>query len=160
MAFTPFVETDQPTMANFNEKFQELFKELFSSVAQTEYGMYIGTGTYGRDAPNSYTFSSPKDIFILAYRVLTSGQFTAYFGNTNFSSMCCVMYADALPTDTYRQYAGFYEGSKFESYGKKSEDSRTFYWYHTSSQNSQLNGLGVEYHVIGIKFTDKAGETA
>ena len=65
MAFTPFVETDQPTMAEFNEKFQECIQSALDAGVQIETGSYVGTGTYGASNPNTLTFEfSPKFIVI------------------------------------------------------------------------------------------------
>ena len=56
MAFTPFVETDQPTMAEFNEKFQECIQEAADKGTEVFTGSYVGTGTYGVSNPNTLTF--------------------------------------------------------------------------------------------------------
>ena len=57
MAFTPFVETDRPTMANFNEKFQECIQAAIDGGIQIESGRYMGTGKYGANNPNILTFN-------------------------------------------------------------------------------------------------------
>lgn len=44
MAFVPFVETDQPTMAAFNEKFQQNFEAAVNAGVQIAVGDYVGTG--------------------------------------------------------------------------------------------------------------------
>lgn len=73
MAFTPFVDTDQPTMAEFNEKFQECIAEAFSHDVQIETGSYVGTGT------NSITinFSNPPKI-VFIFGVKANSYFSAW----------------------------------------------------------------------------------
>lgn len=41
-------------------------------------------------------------------------------------------------------------GTPNNSAGKKSNDSRSIYWYHTTSALYQSNESGVEYYVIAI----------
>lgn len=45
MAFVPFVESDQPTMAAFNEKFQQNYEATIAAAGKVETGSYVGTGT-------------------------------------------------------------------------------------------------------------------
>ena len=45
MAFVPFVETDQPTMAAFNEKFQQNFEAAVAAGVQIAIGSYVGDGS-------------------------------------------------------------------------------------------------------------------
>lgn len=74
MAFTPFTESDQPTMANFNEKFQQAIAEakaeaLTAALAEDVHiatGSYTGTGTYGETNPTILTFDfPPKQVIII-----------------------------------------------------------------------------------------------
>lgn len=44
MAFTPFIESDQPTMAAFNEKFREIIAEAVGQSAKIQTGSFVGTG--------------------------------------------------------------------------------------------------------------------
>lgn len=60
MAFVPFVESDQPTMAAFNEKFQQNYEAAVDACAKIEEGTYTGTG-----GSNTLTFGFvPKIVFI------------------------------------------------------------------------------------------------
>ncbi|WP_298030305.1 hypothetical protein [uncultured Dysosmobacter sp.] len=69
MAFTPFVESDQPTMAAFNEKFRELIAEAVGQAPKIEMGSYVGTGTSGKENPVCLTFNFvPKLIAIGAFK--------------------------------------------------------------------------------------------
>lgn len=73
MAFTPFVETDQPTMANFNAKFQELIEHIFSSAVVIR--TYTGTGS---------TISIPLDFNPSAIIIISlSGDVNSSFKSSN-----------------------------------------------------------------------------
>lgn len=65
MAFVPFVETDQPTMAAFNEKFQSAIDSAVSIGLKLESGTYVGTGGYGTSKKNSLTFSRPVKLLFV-----------------------------------------------------------------------------------------------
>lgn len=69
MSFNPFSETDQPTMANFNQKFQDAIaqatQDALSAAPKIAVGSYVGTGTYGSSNPNTLTFGfKPKIVLI------------------------------------------------------------------------------------------------
>lgn len=65
MAFTPFVESDRPTMSAFNEKFLECIAEAVGQSPKIEMGNYLGTGTQGQNNPNSLTFAfEPKALIV------------------------------------------------------------------------------------------------
>lgn len=66
MAFTPFIETDQPTMAAFNEKFQGAIEESLLRGAKVISGSYTGTGTYGESNPTTIQFEKKPGILIVA----------------------------------------------------------------------------------------------
>lgn len=67
MAFTPFTESDQPTMTAFNEKLQAVLDTAIKAGIKVEYGTYKGTGTYGKGHKNSLSFTQkPKIVFITA----------------------------------------------------------------------------------------------
>lgn len=66
MAFVPFTKDDQPTMAAFNEKFQQAIDAAVAAGMKIEKGSYIGTGTYGSSSKNSLTFGvEPKLVIII-----------------------------------------------------------------------------------------------
>ena len=60
MAFTPFVESDLPTMPAFNQKFldaiQQATEDAVAEAAQIATGTYVGTGTSGLENLNMITF--------------------------------------------------------------------------------------------------------
>lgn len=61
MAFVPFVETDQPTMAAFNEKFQQNYEAAVSACAKIESGTYVGSG----DGTKSLTFGFVPKLVVI-----------------------------------------------------------------------------------------------
>lgn len=148
MAFVPFVETDQPTMAAFNEKFQSLLGE----GVQIEKTSRTGKGTYGSSHPSFARFTIIPDIVIMAYEVTTLNEFVMYFGSVEESLGQYVMYADCLSSQSYTKRVGFCNGAAASTcYGKKSVDGDFFYWY-ANSAKAQFNELDHVYHLIGIKF--------
>lgn len=77
MAFTPFTESDQPTMANFNEKFQEAIQAALDEDLKIEVGTYTGTGTGGASNPNHLTLSlNCKLLLITPSEIELSGSAT------------------------------------------------------------------------------------
>ena len=65
MAFTPFTEQDQPTMANFNEKFQEAIQAAVDEDLKIEVGTYTGTGTGGDSHPNQLTLGLNCNLLLI-----------------------------------------------------------------------------------------------
>ena len=136
MAFVPFTKDDQPTMAAFNERFQQVIDEAVSRGVKIEVGSYVGTNTYGADNPNSLTFRfKPKLVFV--------------FGRSeNIYTSFGVFALDQL-TDKYIQGGYFVEvGFNYDSvatklYAKKVE--KTLSWYSTYSSDLQLNGYSDSY---------------
>lgn len=57
MAFVPFVESDQPTMAAFNEKFQQNYEAMLAN------GFQIVTGSYAGTEDGSSAVDFVKDFF-------------------------------------------------------------------------------------------------
>ena len=100
---------------------------------------YIGTGTYGKNNPNSITADFKiKYAFLIATYIST---------NLNFGSS--IMVGDVLTT-SYKEYAGFHGPSPTNSYGKKSIDEKTFYWYHATNATDQFNYSGGSYWILII----------
>lgn len=64
MAFVPFVETDQPTMAAFNEKFQQNYEAAVGSCAKVITGTYVGTGKY----PATLTFNEKPQLVVITLK--------------------------------------------------------------------------------------------
>lgn len=150
MAFVPFVETDQPTMAAFNEKFQQNYDAAMEDGTHFQAFSYVGTGKSGASSPNKLTFGfAPK--FVLLF-----GDSTGYsFNGINKDGNCFALSPEVLTT-SYAQYVGFgmYRNGNETRYGKKSADGKTIYWYavDTSSDHAKLqfNASGVTYRGFAI----------
>ena len=116
-------------------KIKELFDATDSSISGLEeskakivVGYYIGTGKKGVSNPNSLSFESPIKL-IASLNTYTHGaadDFLAY--STDARSV------EDLST-SYMAEAGFGR----DSYGKISEDGKTFSWYSTDDAYSQNN---------------------
>lgn len=120
-------------------------------------GTYTGTGTYGADNPNSLTFSfEPKIVIMLGY-LNSNGAWNPMLGYIPISSnnyeVITVMTASALST-AYSHYTGFLRGNMYSttgtSWGKKSEDGKTFYWYDSGGAAGQCNSEGYTYFYLAI----------
>lgn len=125
--------------------------------AQVVSGSYVGTGTYGADAPNTLTFSfAPKLVIMLGYKDTYSSWNPCFGGGETQQdgySKITVMTAAAI-TASFKQNAGFrnysYPGTSNISYGKKSEDGKTFTWYNAYGAHNQFNTSGYTYHYLAI----------
>lgn len=120
--------------------------------ARVQVVSYVGTGTYGSDHPNSVTANFP--IKLLAVQTISikgnNGNFVDKNGyETKYSPF---MIGDILSTQyTYGSGCGYKPDSFTNSYGKKSEDGKTFYWYTSAaSPRYQFNDAGYTYTVLLI----------
>ena len=75
MAFVPFTKDDQPTMAAFNERFQQAIDEAVSRGVKIEVGSYVGTGTYGSSNPNSLTFEFEPRLVVIVGAMYSDGTY-------------------------------------------------------------------------------------
>lgn len=112
-------------------------------------GSYTGTGTYGTRNPCSITADFPiKILMILGYQVTNSRNYVNGFSfnipvmigqnlSNKFSSAGITVDASTISTDI--------------SYGRKSEDEKTFFWYNATSAYYQANDTGTtfDYLIIG-----------
>ena len=132
------------------------YKNFTSPPIQVAYGKYTGTGTWGESSPNKLTFSfTPKVVFVVQYFNSASGVYGPIYSSQKASN--AVMVADTL-TESFQSGNGFYELGYINdearySYGKKSKDGKTFYWYFSYDKdrsNSQLNSKGDVYYWVAI----------
>ena len=119
--------------------------------ARIEVGSYVGRGTYGSSNPNILTFGFEPKIVELLFRTSTNvggGDLKDedLTGN-GFNRSQNFMVTDRL-TEEYAQGEGFGYGSR-SSYGKKSPDGKTFYWYSSNAAN-QCNSSEYVYYYIAI----------
>lgn len=132
------------------------YKNFTSPPIQVAYGKYTGTGTWGESSPNKLTFSfAPKVVFMVQYFNSASGVYGPIYSSQKASN--AVMVADTL-TESFQSGNGFYELGYINdearySYGKKSKDGKTFYWYFSYDKDrssSQLNSKGDVYYWVAI----------
>ena len=137
MAFTPFTESDQPTMSAFNQKFQDAIQEAASKDLVIESGTYKGTGKYGISNKNKIVFSS-KPVVVFLFQV-----------------------TDINDTGSKAYPAPFLNGQPDGievSGGDKvmlSWEENAVSWYHPSDAFLQFNGSGDTY---GYKAICKGGD--
>lgn len=104
---------------------------------------YVGTGTYGESNAMSLTFNfAPRAVLFLG----TDKDSTSVIVQNTTRAMIA-----ALLTTNYRARTGFtLDFSRNPSYGKKSSDEKTFYWYNTYFDGGQFNVSGYTYYFIAI----------
>ena len=113
--------------------------------ARVQVVSYVGTGTYGSDNPQSVSVDFKiKAILFLGY-VDTIYGFYSPFANDSAS---VYVIASILKT-SYTPNMGLSWNSRSSSYGKISEDGKTFTWY-TSGRYADLNSEGNEYFFLVI----------
>ena len=105
-------------------------------------GSYVGTGTYGSSNPNSLTFDEPPILF--TFLSTSNGQI---FGYIPWPTSVTTQYAVHVPmlTTSYESEYALRYGASSAAYAKRSEDSKTIYWY-TSNAASQYNDDGTTYY--------------
>lgn len=132
------------------------YKNFTSPPIQVAYGKYTGTGAWGESSPNKLTFSfAPKVVFVVQYFHSASGVYGPIYSSQKASN--AVMVADTL-TESFQSGNGFCELGYIDdearySYGKKSKDGKTFYWYFSYDKDrssSQLNRKGDVYYWVAI----------
>ena len=80
MAFVPFVESDQPTMAAFNEKFQQNYDAAVAAGLKIKVGSYTGTGMAGSSNQNKLSFGfKPQFLFVTRETSKTGATYGYYF---------------------------------------------------------------------------------
>ena len=117
-----------------------------------EFGSYIGNGKYGVDNPNTLTFSFAPSMVHLLFRTAPEAGTNAgkdeNLTGEGYGNEQKFMVASRLTTD-YRQSEGFGYSSA-STYGKKSTDGKTFYWY-AADMTNQCNATGTEYYYIAFR---------
>lgn len=134
------------------KKLQQLLQQAQTDIengVEIITGSYIGTGTYGKDNPNSLRFERKPMLVALLYLFYSNGTFQAIFSNSTNKIVSC-MYLDSLSED-YKENAGFNaSASYYNSFGKKSADGKTIYWYAEQDAIGQYNTADAEYHYMAI----------
>ena len=115
---------------------------------------YVGTGTYGSSNPNSVTASFPIKLLAVLTKALknSNGNFTSRIDYNNQYREDPFMVGAALTTEyTLGSGCGYKVDVYDTSYGKKSNDGKTFSWYTTGSNAArQFNESGYTYTVLLI----------
>lgn len=134
----------------------QLIAQAVAKGCRIATGSYVGTGTWGESSPNKLSFPfAPKVVFVVQYFESTSGVYGPLYASQKPSN--AVMVADTL-TESFQSGNGFYELGYINdearySYGKKSKDGKTFYWYFSYDKDrssSQLNGSGDVYYWVAV----------
>lgn len=131
MAFVPFTETDQPTMAAFNAKFQSIITEAVSQGKQIEVGSYVGTGAYGEQNPNSLQFNG-KAILVFLFVTGSSGAFFPVYSLTEAYKAGAYYSGNDYAIGLSNEYAS-------ASYAKYDQSSNTLFWYSPRGAAEQKN---------------------
>lgn len=138
MAFVPFTKDEQPTMAAFNEKFEQAIgqaiQQALADGVKIEAGSYVGTGTYGGSNPCSISVPSGAKLVL----IFAQGNNTSTFGPSY------VMIPLLGLTTTYTNGVfGQYSSTSFDptkSFAKI--ENGVLFWYSTANEFSQVNASG------------------
>lgn len=119
-------------------------------AAKIQTGSYIGTGTLGENNPNSVTFNFvPKHFQLLAQKVVDR------FGYVTWTPIHSnVMNAEWLTTAYTNALSVVGSDGSTTTYGKRSEDGKTLYWYVEpgtySSASTQFNTANTTYYWVAF----------
>ena len=129
-------KSDPILVGDFNEdnrKIDAAVAALDAKAARVEVGSYTGTGTFGREKPNSLTFSfQPKFVFVVSESGSIYENFRAFHG---------------MPT-TY-VYSSFL-GSDYGERIPLTWEGNTLRWYATKGNFYQLNTQKQKYVYIAV----------
>lgn len=109
---------------------------------------YVGTGTYGKSTPCSITADFPIKLALYVLRMFNNNE---YFIISMISSELSTEWAIDQGFGLSRKNSSALNG---DSYGKKSEDGKTFYWYFyprgdsARDSHNQLNRIGATYYFL------------
>lgn len=104
---------------------------------------YVGTGTYGSSNPNSLTFDFvPK---VAMYLGASKDN-----GSTQSSTTKRAMFQKELTINYVSGFGFSLDSSNYPSYGKRSADGKTFYWYTTGAARHQLNESSYIYYFLAL----------
>lgn len=148
MAFTPFVDTDLPSMANFNQKFldaiQQAADDAVDEAPKIATGSYMGTGTFGEDNPNTLMFEfEPKVWGIYAYEDTPqeTGPGYMYISITPVIPWGLSDFRMAVGTSNFRRFRASYNQGSVSFYTAESEGNYG---------GNQFNKAGCTYYYLAI----------
>lgn len=122
---------------------------LLGGFAKVVTGSYTGTGTYGKDNPNSLTFDRAVKFLWIFAENSTGNHWTPHDASqhTKHAVSDCEL--------TTEWVAGVGLGGNTSvgtdnAWGKKSADGKTVYWYSGTNASWQFNQPGAEYFYMAI----------
>ena len=108
--------------------------------ARVQVVSYVGTGTYGKDHPNSLTFGNLPEAIIFLGNVDSSGSVYNFIYTKEETR---VLYPKIIPNGR-NDVSGY--GFGYGIYGKR--DGNTISWYSTQNQDRQANRIGYTYYYL------------
>lgn len=137
MAFIPFTEEDRPTMAAFNEKFQQAIQEAVTLAPNVAIGSYVGTGKYGSSNPNTLNFSFKPKILCIS---------------SSSAAVCVALNGETSNGIVTRSPMGTGEIQNHVVTFSVSENSISWFSNSTTGGDGvvQLNKLGMTYNYTAI----------
>lgn len=144
MAFVPFTKDEQPTMAAFNEKFEQAIEQALADGTKIEVGSYVGTGTYGSSNKNSLTFSFDPKVVIIIGRGSYGSQ-SIFVRNAPWSIGFRIDANIGSTAATEQGYSYIKTTSNLATWG-----SNRLSWYHTKNADAQENTSGSTYYYAAI----------
>lgn len=120
------------------------------TVPDFEIISYTGTGTYGKDNPNSITFSrAPRLIIMIGARYTSGNKMWNQFG-ANKEDWIYMLPTEALHTE-FEERIGLGNNTNGGVHGKKSEDGKTISWYNEDDNDDwQYNSANCTYYLLAL----------
>lgn len=103
-------------------------------------GSYAGTGTYGEDNPNSFTFDG-KPVFVIIGLVIPNNQ----YGHASFGLFSTTFLISEYGNAGY----AYFRNDSLMTIGYAKLDGNTLYWYSENGSNAQLNS-SYNYYVFAL----------
>lgn len=123
-----------------------------SDVLHFEITSYVGTGNGGSSYPCQISFrKAPKVVFFIGTIHSNVVDWNVW---THEDEYCKFVLYTTILTTSYTSGNGLgYNNSASDTYGKKSSDGKTIYWYSNAASGAlydQLNISGVTYYFLGV----------
>ena len=127
------------------------YMQLLGGVPKIATGSYTGTGTYGADNPCSLTFPFVPKLIMLLGNVGADGSYSPSLGASSGGYCVHLINVDKLTT-TYQAGLGLANYSRFDAYGKKSSDGKTFSWYYNYTGSRPNDGINYQCNISGTVY--------
>ena len=122
-----------------------------TNAAKIATGSYVGTGTYGANNPCSLTFPFVPKLIMLLGNVGADGSYSPSLGASSGGYCVHLINVDKLTT-TYQAGLGLANYSRFDAYGKKSSDGKTFSWYYNYTGSRPNDGINYQCNISGTVY--------